>query len=932
MRKVTKSLDLIPKMTIIPLVASLSACQMMDTSQAPEQQVEQLAPQAAYAAHWLTSELVLLAPSIATTNLQFKTALLEGHMSQNAALDAVELPAWVTASYPHLADFKAYKVALTNQQAKSWAKGQVSVVDSKGALVSFVQQGELLDSLYTLTANDANEVSDLGATVLADSVQFKLWAPTAQKVTLLAFGNSLHNSASKIAMQEDKNTGVWQVKADNVAALDYYQYEITVYHPETQKVETIVTTDPYALSLSTNSTHAQVVDLNDKVTQPTGWASHSVPSINKPEDNVLYETHIRDFSASDQALSNAAWRGKYLAFTDMNSDGMKHLTALRDAGLNNIHLLPTYDLGSINEDAETVIDHTSSMQFVCKQLPKLDECQSTWEKGTRVVDVLKNYPTDSAKAQKLVSALRQFDNYNWGYDPFHYTVPEGSYATNSMGVTRIVEFREMVQHLHSMGFRVIMDVVYNHTHQYGLAKNSVLDKIVPGYYHRLNPTTGIVEQSTCYTCGNTATERTMMAKLMNDSLVTWARDYKIDGFRFDLMGHQPKAEMLQARELVREVDPDTYFYGEGWNFGEVANNAQFVQASQLELGGTEIGTFSDRLRDAVRGPGNNTRDTQGVGNGLLTLPNELQTDAQSKQRYFVAMDQVRIGMAGNLAEYDLANKYNGLNKRLGKDVPYGDQPTGYAFDPADTINYVSKHDNQTLWDNSQYRLAFDLTTTERVRLHAQSMSYVMYGQGIPFIHMGSELLRSKSFLRDSYDYGDWFNATDFAGQSNNYDVGLPPADKDKDNWPLIKTVLAGHQDRDDVNSADIKLAKGMFIDMLKIRNSSELFRLATADQVQQKVQFLNTQKSVNDKNHQSGLIVMQLDDTQGEAVDNKFSRILVIFNANNEQNSFKVVESQDYQLHPVLKQGHDPVVKETKITAEGIDVPALSTVVLVKYK
>lgn len=932
MRKVTKSLDLIPKMTIIPLVASLSACQMMDTSQAPKQQVEQLAPQAAYAAHWLTSELVLLAPSIAKTNLQLKATLLEGQMSQQAALTAVELPAWVVASYPHLADFKAYKVALSNQQAKDWTKGQVSVVDSNGELVSFVQQGELLDSLYTLTANDANEETDLGATVLADSVQFKIWAPTAQKVSLLVFGNNIANPAKKIAMQEDKSTGVWQVNASNVAALDYYQYEITVYHPETKKVETIVTTDPYALSLSTNSTHAQVIDLNSKGTQPTGWASHSVPSINKPEDNVLYETHIRDFSASDKALSNNAWRGKYLAFTDMNSDGMKHLAALRDAGLNNIHLLPTYDLGSINEDAATVIDQTSSISTVCAQLPKLTECQITWPEGTRIVDILKSYDPNTSQAQKLVSEIRQLDNYNWGYDPFHYTVPEGSYATDSMGVTRIVEFREMVQHLHTMGFRVIMDVVYNHTHQFGLAKNSVLDKIVPGYYHRLNPTTGIVEQSTCYTCGNTATERTMMAKLMNDSLVTWARDYKIDGFRFDLMGHQPKAEMLQARELVREVDPDTYFYGEGWNFGEVANNSQFVQASQLELGGTEIGTFSDRLRDAVRGPGNNTRDTQGVGNGLLTLPNELQTDEQTKQRYFVAMDQVRIGMAGNLAEYDLANKYNGLDKRLGKEVPYGDQPTGYAFDPADTINYVSKHDNQTLWDNSQYRLAFDLTTAERVRLHAQSMSYVMYGQGIPFIHMGSELLRSKSFLRDSYDYGDWFNATDFAMQGNNYDVGLPPADKDKANWPLIKTVLAGHQDRDDVSSADIKRAKGMFIDMLKIRNSSELFRLATAEQVQQKVQFLNTQKSVNDKNHQSGLIVMQLDDTQGEAVDNKFERILVIFNANNEQNSFNIVESQDYQLHPVLKHGHDDVVKQTKITQQGIVVPALTTTVLVKYK
>ena len=142
-------------------------------------------------------------------------------------------------------------------------------------------------------------------------------------------------------------------------------------------------------------------------------------------------------------------------------------------------------------------------------------------------------------------------------------------------------------------------MVYNHTFAAGLKEKSVLDKIVPNYYHRLNPTSGEIEQSTC--CDNTATEHVMMAKLMTDSLVVWARDYRIDGFRFDLMGHQPKAAMLKARDAVRKIDPDTYFYGEGWNFGEVANNKRFVQSTQLELGGTEIGTYTDRLRDAVRG-------------------------------------------------------------------------------------------------------------------------------------------------------------------------------------------------------------------------------------------------------------------------------------------------------------------------------------------
>jgi pullulanase-type alpha-1,6-glucosidase len=503
-------------------------------------------------------------------------------------------------------------------------------------------------------------------------------------------------------------------------------------------------------------------------------------------------------------------------------------------------------------------------------------------------------------------------------------VPEGSYATNAMGITRIVEFREMVQSLHLIGFRVIMDVVYNHTHQFGLAKNSVLDKIVPGYYHRLQPLTGEVEQSTCYTCGNTATERVMMEKLMTDSLITWARDYKIDGFRFDLMGHQPKKAMLSARQAVRAIDPDTYFYGEGWNFGEVANHSQFTQASQLALGGSEIGTFSDRLRDAVRGSGNNTRQTQGIGNGLLTQPNELQNNAETKAQYLINMDQIRIGLAANLAQFPLDNK------TLGKDIPYGNQPTGYALDPADTISYVSKHDNQTLWDNSQYRLPFNTSTKDRVRYHNLSLAYVLLGQGIPFIHMGSEFLRSKSFLRDSYDYGDWFNAIDYKGNSNNYHVGLPPADKDANNWPLIKRVLRGHQGKDKPNPADILLARDVFKDMLAIRTSSPLFSLTTADAIVAKVSFLNRPQTVEDANHQQGLIVMHLDDQKGIAVDPKLASIMVLFNSSDQPRLFSHPDAEKFSLHQQIIDGSDEISKTAKTTATGFYVPAITAAVFVK--
>ena len=227
--------------------------------------------------------------------------------------------------------------------------------------------------------------------------------------------------------------------------------------------------------------------------------------------------------------------------------------------------------------------------------------------------------------------MRGKDAFNWGYDPWHFSAPEGSYASTAAkadGGARVAEFRTMVGGLHRDGLRVVLDQVFNHTAASGQDAKSVLDRVVPGYYHRLNAT-GAVETSTC--CQNIATEHQMAQKLMVDSVVLWARDYKVDGFRFDLMGHHSRENMLAVRAaldaltLKRDgVDgKSVYLYGEGWNFGEVANNARFTQATQGQLGGTQIGSFSDRLRDAVRGGGPFDEDPrkQGFGSGELTDPN-----------------------------------------------------------------------------------------------------------------------------------------------------------------------------------------------------------------------------------------------------------------------------------------------------------------------
>ncbi len=924
-------------------VLSLSACQptventLPTHNTAPVITTSELAQvKKDFAAHWLTNNLILLPKSSGDSSFSL---VRFDQTNESAKLSPVAMPVWLAEKFPQLKEFQAFQHALTPKQSKQWlksalmvvikekpkdkAEGQITSDNMRISHVSYVQTANVIDDLYTASKSDANEVADLGATIIGNTVTFKLWAPTATQVKVLLFNaDKTSTQPSSLTLTEDSNTGIWSGKVTKSTEI-YYQYQLSVYHPKSQKVETLIVTDPYSLSLSVNSEYSHVIDLKSTSNKPKGWDEQVENLVKNPEDNIFYETHIRDFSAHDDSLENKALQGKYGAFTHSQktaSNGIKHLKSLRDAGINNIHLLPTFDIGTVNEDSEAVIALSDSISKVCQRLSIAAICEQNIDQSQSIASYLSTLPTDQTTIQEIISALREFDNYNWGYDPFHYTVPEGSYAVNPEGSARIIEFREMVQSIHALGFRVIMDVVYNHTHQAGLAPTAILDKIVPNYYHRLNPVSGDIEQSTC--CDNTATERAMMEKLMIDSLVVWARDYKIDGFRFDLMAHQPKEAMLRARTAVQAVDEDTYFYGEGWNFGEVANNQRFVQASQLELGGSEIGTFTDRLRDAVRGGafnavGEGHRKSQGIGNGRGTIANELQYESLSE--YYLMMDQIRIGLAGNLANYPLMNR-QGENV-TGKDIPYGDQPTGYALDPADTINYVSKHDNQALWDNNQYRIAFDVSTHDRVRMQLQSLAFPLFAQGIPFLHMGSELLRSKSFLRDSYDYSDWFNKVDFSKQSNNYNVGLPPRDKDEANWPMIKTVLKKNQGRDHVSPADIEFSSAVFMDLVKIRMSSPLFRLTNESEIIKRVKFHNVGTE-----QQLGIIAMSI---KG---DEQSPSVFVIFNTSNETKQQAFDYAAQYQLHPVYLQGVDQRVKQSQITSQGFSVPALTTAVFIQSK
>lgn len=888
------------------------------------------------AGHWLgENQFVLMAENaqqkktyylVAKTLSKDKNKRLTKHYLLNESTSPIEL----SQQFPHLQQGLSLTFAQkpSISEIKQLIKQALYIVsldeDKNINQVHQVQFGELLDAIYTQGKEDANEVSFLGSRFKNGNSEFAVWAPTAAKVSVRLFNaDKTEYHTPELALKENKNTGVWSAILPNNSQTLYYKYALDVYHPKTQQQEHIVTTDPYSLSLSVNSEYSQIVDLNASSTQPIGWLEQQRPVVQHIEDNIFYELHIGDFSQYDESLKKQSWRGKYLAFSDLHSVSVGHLKRLKKSGLNNIHLLPTFDIGTLNEDEQKRITLSDPVEKLCALQPDNALCIADFDKSKTVHEALESFPPNSSDVQNVIEKLRLIDDFNWGYDPFHYTVPEGSYALNPEGEERIVEFRRMVQSLHNMGFRVIMDVVYNHTHQAGLSPKSVLDKIVPDYYHRLHPITGQVERSTC--CDNTATERVMMAKLMTDSLVVWAKDYAIDGFRFDLMAHQPKAVMLAAREAVHAVDSDNYFYGEGWNFGEVKNNQRFVQASQLELGGTELGTFTDRLRDAVRGKGmmasgDDIRKAQGIGNGLYTSPNELRSKADSKANYLLAADQLRVGLAANLATFPIENAAGELV--TGKDIPYGDQPTGYALDPADTINYVSKHDNQTLWDNNQYRNDFSLIIDDRVRLHTLSLSYPLLAQGIPFLHMGSELLRSKSFVRDSYDFSHWFNKVDFTLASNNYNVGLPPATTDKQNWGLVHKVLTHNEGRDIATQEHIQFSVERFLELLEIRSTSPLFRLTTADQINQQVRFLNTGPK-----QQLGLIVMQISDTTD--IDDQYQNIIVLFNSSANEQRFEYLGADEYILHPVQARCHDSLICTSKALNNHFVVSKFSAAVFV---
>ncbi|XP_010543576.1 PREDICTED: pullulanase 1, chloroplastic [Tarenaya hassleriana] len=825
-------------------------------------------------------------------------------------VESSPLPSNVIEKFPHIKRYRQFKVPL-DLDVRDLVKSQLAVTyfDTEGRLIegTGLQLPGVLDELFSYDG-------PLGAHYTEEAICLHLWAPTAQAVSVCIYENPLDQNPMEIIPLKEAN-GVWSMEGPSSWEGWYYVYEVSVYHPSTLKVEICYANDPYARGISADGSKTLLVNLDSDDLKPEGWGklAEEKPCLSSFSDISIYELHVRDFSANDHSVDPEV-RGGYLAFTLTNSAGVNHLKKLSDAGLSHIHLLPTFQFGSVSDEKEK------------------------WKSVD--TNPLEKSASDSPEAQAQITEVQNDDGYNWGYDPVLWGVPKGSYASNPSGSCRILEFRRMVQALNHIGLRIVLDVVYNHLYANGPHdKNSVLDKIVPGYYLRMNHD-GFIENSTCV--NNTASEHFMAGRLIHDDLLNWAVNYKVDGFRFDLMGHLMKSTMVKAKEALSELTKETdgvdgssiYLYGEGWDFGEVAQNGRGINASQFNLCGTGIGSFNDRIRDAILGGSPFGHPLQqGFITGLLLRPNSHDQGSESDQELMlsIAKDKIEVGMAANLKDFVLTD-HEGKEVKGSEVLRHDGTPVAYASQPTETINYVSAHDNETLFDIISMKTPMGHSAGERCQINHLASSMIGLSQGIPFFHAGDEILRSKSLDRDSYNSGDWFNRLDFSYSSNNWGVGLPPREKNKQNWPLIKPRLRDPSFKP--QSSHIISAFHNFLDVLRIRYSSPLFRLRTANNIQERVRFHNSGPSAI-----PGAIVMSIEDGHKgipglSQIDPLYSYIVVIFNARPSELLFHspVIKGRNLKLHPIQIESEDEVVKKSVYDSSSgcFTVPGTTTSVFVE--
>ncbi len=584
---------------------------------------------------------------------------------------------------------------------------------------------------------------DLGLTYSKKFSIFKVWAPTAEKAELLFYKEGDGGDPFKTIKLEKGIRGTWHSQVEGDIKGMFYSFRVSIDGKWSNEIP-----DPYAKAVGVNGKRAMVVDLGD--TDPAGWQNDKSPSFSKTNaatDAIIYELHIRD--ASIDKSSGIEHKGKFLGLAEENTksaDGLSTgLSHLKELGVTHIHLLPFFDYNSVDES-------------------KPDRSQ-----------------------------------YNWGYDPLNYNVPEGSYSTNPYdGVTRIKELKEMIAAFHKNGLRIVMDVVYNHVAN---AATSNFQQLVPGYYFR-HKADGSFSDATA--CGNeTASEMPMMRKFIIESVLYWAKEYHVDGFRFDLMGvHDIETMNLIAAEL-RKIKPDIVLYGEGWTAGvsPLPDAVRALKANAAKL--NHIAVFSDDIRDGIKGSVFDIKD-KGFASGKPGME-----------------ESVKFGVVA-------ACNHSQVNF---KKVNYSKK--GYAKAPWNVITYCECHDNNTLWDKLSLSCP-EASRMELVKMQKLALTIVLTSQGISFLHAGTEFLRDKNEVENSFNAGDSINAIKWEMKKQNQVV-----------YDYVKSLI-------------------------RLRKEHPAFRMTSSEQVKKFIHF--------DMNAAPGTVTYTID---GFAVKDKWKKIFVVYNGNN---------------------------------------------------
>jgi pullulanase len=616
--------------------------------------------------------------------------------------------------------------------------------------------------------------SDLGATYTKKATAFRVWAPTADQVKVTGYADGTSGKIKFERAMTKSVKGTWTASVSGDQAGLAYTYRVMVDGVWNEEA-----VDPYARAVTVNGERGVVVDLSR--TNPANFQPLKKPAFKNATDAIIYELHVRDFSnASSSGMKN---KGKYLAFTELNTKGPNGtktgISYLKDLGVTHVQLLPVFDYNSVDE---------------------------------------RNLKTPQ---------------FNWGYDPKNYNAPEGSYSTNPANPTaRIVELKQAIQAMHNNGLRVIMDVVYNHMFN---ADASNLGLLVPGYYYRYSDGDSLANGTGV---GNeTASDHAMMRKLIVDSVVYWAKEYGMDGFRFDLMGIHDVATMNAVRAALNKIDPSIVVIGEGWSMGNVlAEESKANQSNAALLPG--IGQFNDAIRDGLKGSVFNKAEG-GWLNQLIR-----RADAVG-------------GVVGGV-------KYSAT---IGQ----------FAVSPAQSVNYVEAHDNNTLWD----KLGFTnpkASEAEKMRLQKMAGAFVLTSQGISFLHAGQEFLRTKGGDENSYKSSDAVNQLDWARKAKYQKV--------------------------------VDYYKGL----IALRKAHPAFRMTSAAQVKKAISFIKTSNDV---------IAYTIGN---KANGDKWAKIAVIHNAGKSAKTVKLPSKGTWRV--VVNGDKAGTAVLGKVSGDSVKVGGQTTFVL----